>query len=305
MFRPRKSRRGLSPVITSIFLMAMLITGIGISLGIIFPNLEDLNDQLDLETNSSNLIVIDANFREMMLNGFTSKLFYTLDLGSTSFLFGDIASTTTIQMKYETSLPNGDPILPDVLLMQFNESYSRLIIRQKLTNDILSKNTNQYLIGSGVQNKFYLNPTDRASIGWTILNQSRFDDSFVYTSLSYRNIISISKTISNQNLDVNATIAIQRVKFDFIGDLNSSINFASIEAEYLGVNVTSNAWMTINNAGANDRTFYIQTTTDLDYVDSSLTDLSSTEIPYKIEVPGLGKLNVRIQFIDHLFEIRM
>ncbi|MCE7737642.1 MAG: hypothetical protein GPJ54_22315 [Candidatus Heimdallarchaeota archaeon] len=307
-----KSRRGLSPVITSIFLMAMIITGIGISLGIIFPNLEDLNDQLDLETNSSNLIIIDANFREMMLNGFTSKLLYTLDLGSTSFLFGDISSTTSIQMRYREVNPQGqtnfDSRIPDTLESPnwINETYSRLIIRQKLTNDILSENTNQYLIGSGVQNKFYINPTDRASIGWTILNQSRFDDSFVYTVLSYRNIISISKIISNQNLDVNATIVIQRVKFDFIGNLETSINFASIEAEYKGTNVTTYNWApSIPNGGANDRTFYIQTTTDLDYGDASLTDLSSTDIPYSIEVPGLGTLNVRIQFIDHIIEIRM
>ena len=61
---------------------------IGVSLGIIFPNVENLNDQIDLEINSSNLIAIDENFRDMMLNGYTSKLLYSFDLGASSFLFG-------------------------------------------------------------------------------------------------------------------------------------------------------------------------------------------------------------------------
>ena len=312
MFRRMKSRRGISPVITTIFLMAIIISAIGVTMGIIIPNLEDLDDQLDLETNSSNLLVLDENFRDMMLNGYSSKLFYTLDLGSTSYLLGDISSATTIQMKFLRVLQSNPTTTIDNLIPSspqnptlFNDSYSRLIIRQRLTNDIMSKNTNQYLTGSGSQNQFYINSIDRASIGWTNLNQSRFDDSFVYTALSYRNIIAISKTISNSNLDVNVTIGIQRVHYEFVGKLNTSFNFASIEAEYKGTNVTSHGWSTVNNLAGYDTTFYIQTTTDLDYGDDSLTGLTNTEVPYSTEVPGLGELNVRMQFIDHIIQIQM
>ncbi len=309
MFGRLKSRRAVSPVITTVFLMGIIMAAIGVSLGIIWPNMNSLNDQLDLETNSSNLIVLDENFREMMLNGYTNKLFYTMDLGSSGFFMGDNSSTTTIQLKYRDTTPQGQ-IVEDKSITgsaqspaQFNETHYRMMIRQNLDSDILSTNTNQYLVGSGSQDIFYLNTTKRASVSWTVLNQSRFSDTNVYTALSYRNLISTEKTISNSNLDVNVTIIVQRVIFSFIDQLNVSSSYIYMQAEYKGVDVTTYGWTTIQNAGVNDRSFYIQTTTDLQFGTPSITGQINTENPYSHEIPELGKLNVRMQFLDHIIEI--
>jgi flagellin-like protein len=178
MFRRMKSRRGLSPVITTIFLMAIIIAAIGVSLGIILPSVQNLNDQLDLETNASNLMVIDENFRDMMLNGYTTKLFYTMDLGASGFFMGDISSTTSIQLRVQEVDPATSTVTADYRMTELpgsptfiNETQHRLIIRQELSNDILDTNSHQYLTGSGTQNMFYLNSIQRASVGWTILNQ--------------------------------------------------------------------------------------------------------------------------------------
>jgi hypothetical protein len=290
--------------------MAIILAAIGVSLGIIFPAVQDLNDQLDLETNSSNLLVIDENFRDMMLNGYTSKLFYTMDLGDSGFFMGDISSTTNLRLKVrEFDITDGS-IADDYQIPAgpgsptfINETQHRLIIRQELSNSILDSNSHQYLTGSGIQNMFYLNSIQRASVGWTILNQSRFNKADVYTALSYRNLITISKTISNQNLDVNATISIQRVKFDFVNQLNTSDSFITMQAEYQGISVTTYGWRTVLSSTTVDRRFYLETTTDLNYGDPSISGLINTEEPYSHEVPGLGKLNVRIQFIDHIIEI--
>ena len=116
MFRRFKSKRGLSPVITTIFLIGIIIAAIGVSLGIIFPSVQELNDQMDLETNSSNLFVLDENFRDMMLNGHTSKLYYTMDLGGTGFLMGDLTSATDIELKYRTVNPANQQVIEDVTL---------------------------------------------------------------------------------------------------------------------------------------------------------------------------------------------
>ncbi|OLS25428.1 MAG: hypothetical protein HeimC2_18840 [Candidatus Heimdallarchaeota archaeon LC_2] len=311
MFARLKSRRALSPVITTIFLMGIIVAAIGVTLGIILPNMDKLNDQLDLETNSSNLIVLDENFREMMLNGYTNKLFYTMDLGASGFLMGDISSTSIIKLMYKDTDPQGNIVdvgslnrwAPQGIPTQFNNTQNRLMIRQNLNSDVISSNTNQYLIGSGDQNIFFLNSTKRASVSWSILNQSRFSDSKVYTSLSYRNLISTEKTISNQNLDVNLTVIIQRVIFKFTNNLNSSNSFINMQAEYTGLNVTTYEWTTIPNAGVNDRSFYIQTITDLQFGTNLINNQINTEFPYSNEIPGLGTLNVRMQFIDHIIEI--
>jgi hypothetical protein len=116
-------------------------------------------------------------------------------------------------------------------------------------------------------------------------------------------LITISKTISNQNLDVNTTISIQRVKFDFVNKLNSSDSFITMQAEYQGINVTTYGWQTIPSSTSVDRRFYLQTTTDLNYGDPSISGLINVEEPYSHEVPGLGKLNIRVQFIDHIIQI--
>lgn len=309
MFSRLKSKRAVSPVITTVFLMGIIMAAIGVSLGIIYPSMNSLNDQLDLETNSSNLLVLDENFREMMLNGYTNKLFYTMDLGSSGYFMGDNSSTSNIQLRYKTTNPQGQ-IVEDRPInwsaespSDFNETHYRLLIRQNLNSDILSTNTNQYLVGSGQQDFFYLNTTKRASVSWTVLNQSRFSDTNVYTALSYRNLISTEKTISNQNLDVNVTIIVQRVVFRFVDQLNVSSSYVYMQAEYKGVDVTTYGWTTIQNAGINDRSFYIQTTTDLQFGTTSITDQINTEKPYSHEVPGLGTLNVRMQFLDHIIGI--
>ena len=309
MFGRLKSRRAVSPIITSIFLMGIIVAAIGVSMGIIIPNMDKLNDQLDLETNSSNLLVLDENFREMMLNGYTNKLFYSMDLGGTGFFMGDITSTSVIQLRLRETEPDGT-IVDDRPITgspeapaQYNDTQYRLMIRQKMKSDIISSNSNQYLIGSGDQNIFFLNSTKRASVSWSILNQSRFDDLNVYTALSYRNLISTEKTISNQNLDVNVTVTIQRVVFKFVDDLNVSSSYISMQAEYKGVNVTTYGWNSISFDPVNDKSFYIQTTTDLDFGTNQIINQINSERPYSHEIPSLGQLNFRIQFLDHIIEI--
>ena len=81
----------------------------------IISDYDTLNDQLDLETNSSNLLVLDENFREMMLNGYTNKLFYSMDLGASGFFMGDNSSTSIIQLRLRETNPMGQMVADSAL----------------------------------------------------------------------------------------------------------------------------------------------------------------------------------------------
>lgn len=300
-----RSKKAVSPIIEVLFLMAIIFGAIAFSLTIIYPDLQTMNEQLDLEGNGSNILILDQSLRSLMLSGQAGTVYQSMDIGDGSAIYGDQQSLTQITMFYLDYAGTNTPLSgPTPIGATFNENQTRFIIRQNIYSNFFAHNSYTYLSGSAdTQNMFYLNSTTKSSAPWPILNQSRFNDNYVFSALSYRNIISTERTLDAFSSTINVTIEIQRVQFQFKNNVifNGDAQ-QTIRADYQGISVITSPWVNVPNAGQNDRVFYLRTDTTLWNVTSITSPQSNTEIPFAQDVPTNGALNVRIQFIDHIIE---
>ncbi|MCH8907813.1 MAG: hypothetical protein IH840_12050 [Candidatus Heimdallarchaeota archaeon] len=298
------SRKALSPVLTTMFLMAVILSSIAVALSIIRPALEELNDQIDLDSNSSNFLTLDTNIKGLILSTIGGRVIQSMNLGDGGILFGDIYSRSQITIG---TIDNDGNFSVLGGVDQFNLTQYPLIIRESVTSDgVITPNSHDYLVGSDSQNFFYLTTTTKSSAPWTILNQSRFATAYVYTTLSYRNVINTEKTVDSSSFTVNLTISIQRVKFNFIRDLRSTGSNVRIEAEYVGLSVITEDWHQINYDALTEPSFYMIISNTMWDVDGTISaSLVNTERPFSHQVPEGGILNVRLQFLVHEMNIKI
>jgi hypothetical protein len=267
--------------------------GIAITLGFIYPELNELSDNIDIGSISSSFISIDNDIKSLIHSGENAKVFKTLNLGSSAFLTSDTSPFSTIYFIRQV-----DNVQNIMVNGTFYEDHDRLSARTELRQDTVPQNTHSYLVGSGNQDYFYLNHTTTATMPWTILNQSRALNDFLNTSLSYRGIISFDKNVDIDNSVVDLTITMQLIDFQFRGSPSVSSATPSISIEYDAVNITRTQWFSIGYQAGSTTNFILKISTWLD-------GKTTTEIPLKHEVPGFGTLNVQFEIISHIIIITL
>ncbi len=281
-----KSNRAVSPAVSAIFLIAIMLAAISISLGFIYPQVQTVNDKINASTSGSSFINMDKTIKSLIINGENSKTFMTMDIGSEAFLTRDNTSISDIYMLYK--IDNN----PFQSIATYHIPLTRIYSSTSITKPIVPENSHRYLIGSGDQDLFYLNSSSKANIPWTNLNQSRGNQFRLNTSLSYRNIITIDKQTDVTTSTVNVTIVVQVIKFIFVGKSLVSSKTPSLSILYRSINTTLTDMVTLTDAVGTSTVFYLKTKTVLD-------GFSLVEVPFTHEVPQDGTLNLRMKFIVH------
>ncbi len=287
-----KYKKGVSPIVTTLFIMAIIIAAISVSLGMIYPSLEELNESIELDANGSSLLSLDQELKTLMLSGGEAKIFKKIDTIGSGLIIGDDQSIKAINLIQEDLGGDQSNLCSPIYLIQ-----SRLLIRQVSDQNIIGKDTTIYLTGSGFQELYFLNSSTKSILPWSMITEVRFSDQNIYTILTYRNLISIEREIDLPT--INVTINIQSVEFTFLNGKTEAAGNPTLGIEYKGLNITSTSqFATLSYL--NYQNFWLKTQTTL-----SPGSTSVIEQPYTHEVPENGFLNVKIQFITHMFDISM
>ncbi|MHA2170987.1 MAG: hypothetical protein ACXAB7_13930 [Candidatus Kariarchaeaceae archaeon] len=289
-----RSKRGLSPVVSALFLFVIIFVAIAVSLGIIYPNLDQLDETISLETAAASFLSIDSDLKEMMLSGGKGKTTKLIDIGLSGLLIGDNSSKSSLN-----TLLIDDGGIVSTLGSPFSLDQSRIIIQQSTDQNVLNKNTVSYISGSGFQDLYFLNSSKKSVIPWTMIVEKRFQNNFVYTMLTYRNIMTIDRTVVEKaaQLEVNLTISIQSVKFNFVNHIELGSTNPTLTINYQGINSTTTPWLTPILYFDGYRWIKVDTSTALSLND----EVAVNEQPLTHEVTD--ELNIRYEFVTHIFDI--
>lgn len=281
-----RSNRALSPAVSAVFLMGIILAAIGIALGIIYPQVGELNDDIGRINAGTAMISIDKDIKNLIINGEGGKISKSIEIGISGVLNVDLVSYSTISLNY---LQNG---LNPTNIGNYYERHNRFMITQQLAQDSMIANSHQYFIGSDIQSTFFLNNSKQGQNPWSIINQSRGSDDFVDTALSYRGLISTNKVIDQANSRIYLTVSIQMVELEFPAATQRSGHSPNVQLSYYKLNSTLTPYYVIYGNG-NDNLFYLRTETLLD------GSAALVEIPLTHEVPSAGSLQIRLEIITH------
>jgi len=282
----KRHRRAVSPIVTTLFLFAVILGAISVSLGIIYPSVNRLDDQIQLETSGSALQTLDTNIQNLIINGVDSQINSKVKVGIGGAL------------RYNNQIFSAITLLDGgVNRMSTTINQSRLQISQPVKTDWLAQGKSQYFNGEGFQGLLFLNSTTRRLLSWSIINQSRpLGSENVFSSLSYRNIITTNVDTSQKNLQYNLTITIQMVNMTLAPTSRtiSSGTEVNLKMRSLGSTSKYTDW----TAFSNDVSMVI--TNKFPESGSTL----ATERLLKLEGPtGTVSFSVRFQFKYHLIEL--
>lgn len=214
-------RRGVSPVIATVFLIGLFVAAIGAVLTIIYPNLQTIDDQIQINSTSSHLQTLDDGLRALLVQSSGTEKLIKLRAES-STIIGDNVSTMTI-----IPFMNGTDMSSFVTSITF----PRIVITNPLASDLYSPFEHQYLRGTANQDFFSLNETTIRDTPWSILNVSRPSDKpILNSSLSYRMMV------KNEFQSGNSIVTtLTYVNFNFVGALFKTIATSNIKFQYNGV----------------------------------------------------------------------
>ena len=283
-----KYKRAISPVVTTLFLMAVILGAIAASLAIIFPAVNRLDDQILLETSGSSLGTLDESIQKLILNGVDSEIYSEVKTGTTGAMLYDNRMFSTVQLLQTNTVKYNSQI-----------NHSRLQIQQVVSSEWFAQGSHQYFSGQGDQSIIFLNSSSRRFLGWSIINQSRpVGSDIVTSSLYYRNIVSSSNVVSNQanNRYFNLTINIQMVNFTIpSGIKRDGATKVGLGLHFTGTQVKYTDWIKFNDS----MTMKIGTESP------EAGNAKTTEIPLRAEKPAGIPFNIRIKYIYNIIEVSL
>lgn len=153
------------------------MVAIAVALSLIYPNLQVLNDQIQVSDITTNLSAFDDTFRTLMTQPVGSTASISLK-GSNAVLFGDNQS-------YIRIIPfiNGTDMNGTLTRIPF----TRMVIETPVQSNTYAAGTHQYLKGTADQDFFSLNTSTASTTPWSIYNISRAQSSNdINASLGYR-----------------------------------------------------------------------------------------------------------------------
>ncbi|MCY3411693.1 MAG: hypothetical protein INQ03_08690 [Candidatus Heimdallarchaeota archaeon] len=289
-----RSRRALSPVLSAVFLMALFIAAIGVAIGIIYPQVNELDDNINMINAGSALNSLDDEIKRLISSGEGSSITKNIEIGSTGVLIGDSSAFSTIYLN-EYQNASGSTVTRGVYYVPHN----RLIVSQEIKEDTLQQYSHQYLEGTGSQNIFFLNNSYQGIYPWVILNQSRGYDYQVNTSLSYRGLMSTEKEILDLSLEM--VITIQLIVLDFPLNTIKSGHYQGVTLEYHTLNSTTTSATAING---DNNYFIMRIETELPGSANRIEIPLTHEVPENSQPDLEGKINVYLRFITHHISIK-
>ncbi len=174
---PFTSKKSVSPIVSAIFLMGIMLVAITATVTLIYPNLVKLEDEQRLSTTTTQFSQLDQILQSLMDQGegaTTSKPF-SLDQ---SALYADNTSTMELRFTYDATAFSKSAII----------NYSRLVTKIPIRSDVISPGEKEYFKGIQNQNFFALNSSTLGFYPWAIINATRpvAQDTHANISFSYR-----------------------------------------------------------------------------------------------------------------------
>ncbi len=281
----------MSPVVTTLFLFGVILGAIAATLGIVYPQLRSLNDQIQLETAGSSMQSLDANIQSLILNGEGSSFFSEVKMGAAGLFNYDNQIFATLEMIQTNNNP--------VAGLTSTINHSRLQMFQPVSTDFLGEGDLQYFGGAGFQDLYYLNSTSRSLLGWSIIPQQReVGSDLASTSLMYRSIVTSEFDIIPQQLQFNLTVQVQMVNITLAlgSDDSRSGAKAGLEVSYLGTTSRLTDWV----AGiTSDLSFRIT----IQFPEAGVTNKIERPLSSEKPVDPTSIFSVRYEFVYHQIEV--
>ncbi len=274
------SNRGLSPIVSAIFLIGIMVAAIAASFAIIVPNLQKVEDGNVLGQAQTALTNLDKALQQMISSGKDSQLNYQFYYKN-GLLIGDNSSFYNLTLSY--------PLLSFAKTVSL--PYSRVMVQTPVASSIMSVGQTDYFSGSQNQKTFALNVSTAQSTNWAILNSTRspFQSTGINNSLGYRMLF----LSSYQNQVLKLQISFVKFVFEKINKKSSSDPL--IKIIYAG--------KVANTSKLMDGTQFFPKTGSLSVIlQTKITDGSPIyrEIPFTFSGTGFY-LDVEVSY--HLFKI--
>ncbi len=203
-----KSKKSLSPIVSALFLMGIMITAIAATVALIYPYLQRIDEQETLGTISTSFSNLDNTLQQLMEQGGGATSSFPLNMKNAA-LFADNTSTMQLTFTYSSTSFSASGMVP----------FTRLTAFIPIQSNVLPSGQKVYGKGTQDQNFFALNSSTSGKVPWAILNTTRpAGENYANTTLAYRPIFYTSFSEST------LTIQIVFVKFRFTNLFSGSSN---------------------------------------------------------------------------------
>jgi hypothetical protein len=237
--RWRKNKRGVSPILATLFITGIFVSSITISLTYVIPQIVRFNEERDLGLASISLTSTNQQIRQLLVSPVGSKGGYTSTLSAGS-LVADGHSLTGFIIRRNNSA-----------LQAFSFPFPRLMIELSTDQNIMANSAHKYLTGGSEQDYFCIDSSKSVPqpiLPLEILNQSRGIRSDYTISLGYRWYINTYSTGSDASFVQHIIVSHINMDFETLFDTSNrkvDLNFyyESIEEttySYLGIAHTDN-----------------------------------------------------------------
>lgn len=214
------SKKSVSPIVSAIFLMGVMLVAITATVTLIYPNLVKLEDEQHLSTISTQFSQLDQSLQSLMDQGEGATISKPFSLDQ-SVMFADNQSTMELRFTYDaTAFSKASTV-----------QFTRLVAQMPVRSDVISPGQKEYFKGIQAQNFFALNSTTLGYYPWPIINATRpeLQDSHANISLAYRP--KFFANFEGQTL----VLKIIFVQFKFIGKNFTTSSEPVLEFTYNGI----------------------------------------------------------------------
>ncbi len=214
------SKKSVSPIISAIFLMGVMLVAITSTVTLIYPNLVKLGDQENLSSVITQFDQLDSSLQSLMSQGAGSTFNRPFSIKEMK-LVADNASTMQLRFTYDSTAFSKSATL----------EFTRFVVQMGMKSNVLAAGQKRYAKGVQNQDFFVLNYSLSGFFPWQIINATRpaQASSFANISLAYRP--KLYATFEGTTLVLRMIF----VKFKFIGKSVVTSSEPSISVTYDGL----------------------------------------------------------------------
>ncbi len=174
---PFASKKSVSPIVSAIFLMGVMLVAITATVTLIYPNIVKLEDEQRLSTTTTQFSQLDQTLQTLMNQGKGASVGQPFSLDQ-SALFADNTSVMELRFTYDSTAFSKSATI----------NYTRLVAQIPIKSQILDVGQKKYYKGIQAQNFFALNSSTLGYYPWAIINATRpqTQDTHANVSFSYR-----------------------------------------------------------------------------------------------------------------------
>ena len=240
----KRVQRGITPIIATIMILALVVAGVVIGFDQIMPYIERSKVETDTASIQASLISVDNSIWSMISDSAGSyiadsypsrRMQLTVDIGSLSVY------QTSNNVTFEPFLCSGNCTPDAIPLADFNNSFNSFSTDTygifshifSTSNVLLPDNTLEYLTGSNPYQRrdpvSYVSLTSSVTDEQSVSNISMYRNGYThYIDLSYRPKIFVTQTIINNNPTYNINIFLIKIvgTTSFVGTANMFLKYS-------------------------------------------------------------------------------